>query len=99
MHVLVIGLEMDNKVRQLELQWQTRTLATFIANIAPHPKTAEALLKAVERIHLVDDGEIRTADTSSESDARTLEEIMEHGNVEAALQKNAMRKGPGLPFM
>jgi choline dehydrogenase-like flavoprotein len=99
-HVLEVSRDAEDRVRRMEREWQTKTLAAFMSNLAQDQKTAESMLKAVDRVSMFSPEEREElADTSHEEDARTLEDIMENGNTKDALQRNAQRKGPGLPFM
>ena len=99
-HVLQTALVTDTQVRRLEIEWQTKVLASFIAHTVPDQKAADQLLALVDRLSLADGPEAEvprpSADTSGE---RSLEEIMEHGNVEQAVLRNSQRKGPGIAQM
>lgn len=98
-HVLQRTLEIDTRIRRLEIEWQTKVLAAFIAHTVQDEKAAEKLIQAAEKLSLADDPDsevsLPAADTSGERDARSLEEIMERGSVEQALSRNSQRKGPG----
>jgi hypothetical protein len=92
------------KLRHTELEWQTKSLAYMIAQTVENEKGRKSLTDMVNKMSLTEPPDtdqdhprsVPRADTSG--DTRTIEEIMEHGDVERALARNSKRKGP-LPFM
>lgn len=101
MHVIQQTADNESKIRRGEITWIVKSLGSVMAGLSQDKKQMESLMKAVEKMSLLDDEEVSIGDdtTSSRNDNRTLEEIMESGNVEAALAKNSRRQGPGLPFV
>lgn len=99
-HVISNVGEAEVKIRRAEIQWQTRALASFIAATVEDNKAAEKLIAEAGRLSMGDEDD-GPADTPGDSrtDSRSLDEVMTHGNTQAALRKNLQRKGPGLPFM
>lgn len=102
-HVMQRSQEAKDTVRRAEIEWQTKTLAAFLSSLASSKELADAMHDEVGKLSMTprppDQADTGSADTSGGTDSRTLEEIMEHGNVEAALARNLARKGPGLEFL
>jgi hypothetical protein len=108
-HVIDMAQRAETRMRRLEIEWQTKVLASFIANTASSEELAKDLLKHLSSISLADADEVasqstpgetvqRPADTPREQE-RSLEDIIENGSVEWAFARNNQRKGPGLPFI
>jgi hypothetical protein len=96
-HVLEHSREVEDMVRRLEIEWQTKVLASFLSNLAQDEKQATQMHAAVEKLSMLPpEAQAALADTSGEH--RSLEDIMENGNVAAALAHNIARKGPALPI-
>lgn len=93
-------LNAADDVRRMELEWQTKLVATVTANTIEDGKAREKLINSIQALNLrgVDDsapgGQHRAADTAA--DGRSIEEVMEHGSVQQALARNLRRKGPGI---
>lgn len=83
--------EMQNRHREIE--WQTKTLASFIVSVSPvSDKSRSQLQKVLEKISLSDTSDREEpVSTPVGSDGRSIEDIIENGSVEQALERNGSR--------
>lgn len=93
MHVLRSVRESKDALRRAETEWQTRALAQFIAFNIQNEEGRSQALDIATSLSMTEKKE--EVDTSS-VDTRTMEDIIQHGDVERALARNMKRKGPGI---
>jgi hypothetical protein len=93
MHVIRTVNNAEAKAKRSLVEWQTKTLAGFIASTIQDNKARDEAFAAVEKLSIT--GDDPEADTSGE-DTRSLDEVMKHGDVQRALARNMKRKGPGI---
>lgn len=84
------------KMNRIELTWQTRAICTFISSTVEDDKARSALFAQAQKLTLVEDDDSVVDDTSID---RSLEDIIENGNVEEALARNNRRTSPGIDTM
>ena len=87
---------METYIRRSEITWQTKVLASTIANTVPDKKAQETLLKQISQHDLNGDENAQAieapADTSGDGS------LDQDAVVRQALERNSRRRGPGLPF-
>jgi hypothetical protein len=88
-HVIQERTEAEHKLRRTELTWQTRNICLFMAATVEDNGARKEMISSAQRLTLLED---ELDDTSTEE--RTLEDIIENGNIQEALARNNQRKGP-----
>lgn len=85
----------EEKKNQAYMEWQTRTLATFVVSTIQDNKAREHMMEEATKISMQRTAqEVEAGQPLSE---KSFAEIVENGNVEAALEANSRRKSP-MPF-
>lgn len=92
MHAIRETREAEARTERALVEWQTKTLAAFIASTIQDNEAREKSVEAAAKLSIEGDGE---ADTSHE-DTRSWDEILKYGDTKRALAKNMKRKGPGI---
>lgn len=101
---IVDVLNVSDSIRKLELEWQSKLVASVVAATIEDEKGRDQLLKHIDLMNLRGLSEEqmaaqgRTADTSGDrrGDGRSTEDVLANGSVHQALARNLRRKGPGI---
>jgi hypothetical protein len=85
----------DVKLRQAEIEWHAKTVSQFIIHTVEGAKQQTALFGLLEKISLINSKKPETPPSADTTPSRGFNyaDIEEHGNYEAALEKNSRRKG------
>lgn len=97
-HVIQKSVIRDHNIRRAEITWQTQSICAFIASTVEDNSAREKMFANAQKLTLLED-ELDDTTTSGDSDERSLEDIIENGNVQAALARNNARVGPGIASM
>jgi hypothetical protein len=98
MHVIQETFKSEMRLHQAELSWQTQMMCSFISMTVEDSRSREKLFAAAMKLTLLDDDEQESFEVDTTPEERTLEDIIENGSVQQALERNNRRTGPGLPF-
>lgn len=83
-------------MRREEIEWSTRALATFIANTVQDDKARDQMFSSATNLSMT--GASRSEGSADTPGERSLEDIMEHGDIDGALARNEKRSTP-MPFV